>query len=99
MHYSSGRYGWTAGNTDYTGACLNAFCRLERKLRLLGNRPEDNNNIIIIRWKHHLDGMSSGVLELNTFKGLWKKEGHRYREEIGLFFIFIRNSCDLLFFF
>jgi len=57
-----------AGNTDYTGACLNASGRLERKLRLLGNRPEDNNNIIIIRGKHHLGGMSSGVLKLNTFK-------------------------------
>jgi len=78
------RTGWTAGNTDYTGACLNASGRLERKLRLLGNRPGDsnsnNNIIIIIRGKHHLDGMSySGALKLNAFKGFGREEGHRYK--------------------
>jgi len=86
MYYSSDSDGTgrTAGNTAglYTGTyCLNAPGRLERKLRLLGNRPGDknnnnNNNNIIIRGKHHLDGMSySGALKLNAFKGFGGKTG------------------------
>jgi len=64
-----------AGNTDYTGDRLNASRPLERKLRLLGKRPEDNNINIIIRGKHCFNGMSSRTLKQNALKDFGGKDG------------------------